>query len=208
MPKKRNKAGTRKVNKKIIIVCEGAKDKSESAYFKELKRCCFFASNEIEVIIQDTETNTGKELVKIANSYRDKIYKDIDEAWVVYDKDGYSKHAETFDYAKHHNVKIAFSSISFETWILLHFGYTTRAFDKSENIISYLKHTYNFDYYKSDYDTFNKIKDKTETAIANAKKVNKFIMEGYPNSKIYELNPYTDVYKLIEELLSFKIHNL
>jgi len=51
MPKKRNKPGTRKVNKKIIIVCEGAEDKSESAYFKELKKYCFFASNEIEVII-------------------------------------------------------------------------------------------------------------------------------------------------------------
>ena len=75
--------------------------------------------------------------------------------WVVYDKDGYSKHAETFDYAKRHNVKIAFSSISFETWILLHFGYTTRAFEKSEKIISYLKHKYHFDYSKNDYDTFN-----------------------------------------------------
>jgi len=106
------------------------------------------------------------------------------------------------------NVKIAFSSISFETWILLHFGYTTRAFDKSEKIISYLKHKYNFDYSKKDYETFNKIKDKTEIAIANAKKVNKVITEGHPNSKIYELNPYTDVYKLIAELLPFKKNNL
>ena len=204
MPRKRNKSGKRQVNKKISILCEGAKDKSESAYFKKLKNHYCFASREIEIIIEDTKVNTGRELVSKAIKLIDKAYKDIDEIWVVYDKDGYTQHQEAFRLAKSKNINIAFSSISFEMWILLHFDYTSRPFAKSEDIISYLHKKYKFTYQKNDSEIFSSIKNNIQQAIENAKKLDKFEKENNPNSPLYELNPYTDVYKLIEEILKFQ----
>jgi hypothetical protein len=49
-----------------------------------------------------------------------------DEIWVVYDKDGHPKQFEAFELSKKEDdygkiINIAFSSISFEVWILMHF---------------------------------------------------------------------------------------
>lgn len=43
MPKERKKSGSRSITEHIYILCEGAKDKSESAYFKAFIRSpgCF-----------------------------------------------------------------------------------------------------------------------------------------------------------------------
>ena len=58
----------------------------------------------------------------------------FDEVWVVFDKDGYTKHEEVFELAKNgaREVKIAFSSIAFEHWALLHFTKCSTAFPKSD----------------------------------------------------------------------------
>ena len=58
-----------------------------------------------------------------------------DEVWAVYDKDGHPKHKEAYDLALlkigDKIVNIAFSSISFEYWILLHFEENATAFERS-----------------------------------------------------------------------------
>ena len=152
MPKTRPKPGTRKVENKLLIFCEGAENKSESAYFKALIKNLKFPGEKIDLRVVDTKVNTGKELVKLAKQERE--FKN-DILWVVYDKDGYSQHAQTFDEAYRSGVKIAFSSISFEFWILLHFEYTTRAYEKSEDIIHDLKHDHDFNYDKSDKNVYS-----------------------------------------------------
>ncbi|WP_433810871.1 RloB family protein [Flavobacterium johnsoniae] len=62
----------------------------------------------------------------------DSVY---DEVWAVYDKDGHASHQEAVELAQitinNKNVNIAFNSISFEYWILLHFESNLTIFQKS-----------------------------------------------------------------------------
>jgi hypothetical protein len=57
------------------------------------------------------------------------------EVWAVFDKDGHPNHEEAFNLASTDiagkKVNIAFTSIAFEYWILLHFESNDTAFVKS-----------------------------------------------------------------------------
>ncbi|MGB0931640.1 MAG: RloB family protein, partial [Chitinophagales bacterium] len=59
-----------------------------------------------------------------------------DEVWAVFDKDGHPKHKKAFELAEKiiegKTVNIAFSSIAFEHWVLLHFEANKTEFLKSE----------------------------------------------------------------------------
>ena len=208
MPKPRT-TQIRSLKRRILILCEGKK--TEPYYFKGIKESEEFKykSLTMELIIHDTKKNTAKELVKetveiIKNSKREG--DPFDEAWVVFDKDGYTKHPEAFDTAKNNKkIKIAFSSISFEYWILLHFKYTTKAFSKADNIISEINKCYkklslpSYDKCANNYDI---LKKHTDTAIKHAIRSREFAkIEIDRGTKIYNLNPYTDVDILICTLL-------
>lgn len=198
MPKKRKKDGSRKVEKRLFIVCEGAKDKSEYAYLDSFKQDCRFAGNKAEVVLVDSDVNTGKELVHKAAESREFPQ---DAAWVVYDQDGYTKHRETFDLAGQEKVKVAFSAISFETWLLLHYEYTARPFLKSEEIIKYMKNKGYLEYSKSATDVYRKIKEKLDTAIENAARLRQAQFEtSGAGTPAYEMNPYTDFDKLLQAI--------
>lgn len=202
MPKKRKKPGTRKIQKRLFIICEGMADKSESAYFKSLLKDCNFVGDKVVVKVKDTNKNTGKELVREA--IKAKEFK-FDDAWVVYDMDGYTKHAETFSLANNKNIKIAFSAISFEYWILLHFEYTTKSFSKSEEIIKHLKTKKYIDYSKGDKSIYCQIKCNLEESIARAQNIRKSQLSSVSsNTPIYKINPYTNIDELINEILSLQ----
>lgn len=156
-----------------------------------------------------------------------------DEAWAVFDKNGHSHHEQAFELAKteieNKCVNIAFSSISFEYWILLHFEENRTAFNKSmcrrnhknkkefyycgtnehtndchgtkcvcgaiisKGFLAYENNTKNFK-----FEDFNQ---HLTQAIERAVK----LKNSYLNSTtpIYELNPYSDIYRLV-----FKLHQL
>lgn len=60
----------------------------------------------------------------------------FEEAWAVFDRNGHPAHAQAFNLAREpingRTVNIAFSSIAFEHWILLHFERNDTPFVKSE----------------------------------------------------------------------------
>jgi hypothetical protein len=197
LPKKRKKPGSRPIEKKLLIFCEGKKDKSESAYFKALIKDYKFPGNKIDVRVVDTRINTGKELVKLAKSEQEFPG---DKLWVVYDKDGYTQHAQTFDAAKRSNIQIAFSSVSFEFWILLHFEYTSRAYSKSDDIIHDLKHKHDFDYSKADKNLYSLTKNNIQKAKNGAMRIQKHQRNSCTHSKIYRFNPYTNINELILDI--------
>ena len=144
-------------------------------------------------------------LVKIAK--REREINNYNEVWVVFDKDGYTKHEEAFLYAKTHGVKVAFSSIAFEHWILLHYEPNRETFDKSQNVIDYLREKEYFTGYskKADISIYPRLKDRTKTAIENAAWLRMEMANNLAacDDKIYELNPYTTVDKLVIKLLDF-----
>ncbi len=200
MPKKRKEAGTRKVEKKIYILCEGADKHSEYAYLGALIKDTPIKGDKVQIELAPTKYNTGRELVEEASKKIDKKFKNIDEAWVVYDQDGYSLHKETFESAKEKGVKIAFSATAFEFWILLHYEYTTKHFPKSEDIIKELKDKNFIDYAKNSKDVYFLTKEKLPNAKQNAKKIRIEVEKYDGNKKIYERNPYTNLDLLIEEI--------
>jgi hypothetical protein len=196
MPKDRSrKRGKRKVNKRLFIVCEGKK--TEPYYFNKFIEGCNFRGKPVEVKVVKVKKNTARELVDKAESLREIPG---DEVWAVFDRNGYTKHKEAFQKAKNKRVSIAFSSISFEYWILLHFEYTTRAFSNSEKIIDYIKSKSYIDYKKSDETIYDSIKERTQTAATNAGKVRKYQSGNNPNLEVYELNPYTNVDELLDSI--------
>ncbi|MEE0999815.1 MAG: RloB family protein [Treponemataceae bacterium] len=202
MPKKRKQPGTRKYEKVIYILCEGADKHSEPAYFSSLIKNNPIKGNRVKVDIVKTEKNTGRELVQEASKKIEKDFKNIDEAWVVYDQDGYTKHAETFELAKTKNVNIAFTATAFEYWILLHYEYTSAIFPKSEDIIRYMTQKKYIDYKKASCDVYEKTANKLEIAMTNAHRLRRDKEITDYNIPIYKRNPYTNIDVLIEKILA------
>jgi lipopolysaccharide export LptBFGC system permease protein LptF len=195
MPKARPQPGARSIQGRLLVFCEGAKDKSESAYFKALINDRRNPDNRLEVKVIDTKKNTARELVKEAKRYKET---NKDQIWVVFDKDGYTLHAQAFDQAKANDIRIAFSSICFEYWILLHFCYTTRPFANSDELIAYIKLNYGYAYNKSNPLTYAETKHFLDQAKINANRCREYQLQSNPVHKpIYEMNPYTNVDDLV-----------
>jgi hypothetical protein len=136
-----------------------------------------------------------------------KEIKNYDEVWAVFDKDGYTKHEKAFDDAQKHGIKLGFSSIAFEHWILLHYEQNRTAFPKSQNVIDYLEDEGYFIGYskKAEISIYPRLKDLTQTAIENAAWLRMEMAKNLAacDNKIYELNPYTTVDELVMKLLDF-----
>lgn len=204
------------LKKTIYIVCEGTN--TEPNYFKAIREepdvyekydIEVYPSKEDQIKASKKEGESMRadavSLVKIAKREREK--KNYDEVWAVFDKDGYTKHKEAFSYAKKHGVNLAFSSIAFEHWILLHYQQNRTAFPKSQNVIDYLEQAGYFTGYskKADISIYPRLQSLTKTAIENAAWLRMEMAKNLAacENKIYELNPYTTVDELVMKLLDF-----
>ena len=153
-----------------------------------------------------------------------------DEVWAVFDLDGHPRQEEAFKLAevdidgKH--VNVAFSSIAFEHWILLHFERNNYPFSKSQCkdaedgnkvipcgtnihakdckgeycVSGYIaKNKYLPELSKgAEFHIYRYLEKFTERAMANAAWLSLFqAPEAYP----YEINPYSSVGTLVQKLL-------
>lgn len=191
----------RPVNKRILILCEGGK--TEPGYFKAIRNDKMLANQlaGLRIVIHDTKKNTAKELVAEAIALMKEARKEqnpYDEVWIVVDRDGYSKHPESFDRARATGINIGFSSTCFEFWILLHFEYTTAPFANCDAVIQRLRnHLPGYDKAENYYDT---LKPLIPQAIQRSQQ----IIEHWENvaaGQIWTYNPYSDVGILVNKLL-------
>jgi hypothetical protein len=202
MPKKQ-KRQQRDLKPRLHIFCEG--EKTEPNYLNGyIDR--YFPGTKL-TRVHETKKNTPVQLVNEAIA--EKTRRDIpeeDQFWVVYDRESpvkYSdaKHEEAYAKAKANGIKIAFSNVCFEVWLLLHFQATVPAFNTCDDLCkrSPLKK------YIPNYDKGAK-RNYTETEISNARKnavkLNKQTIAGADASwtKPYQWNPYTDVYMLLNAM--------
>jgi hypothetical protein len=190
----------------VFIACEGSN--TEPLYFEKLNEIMEDEDNYPYAITvypdKEVDENPKTDAIGLVNVAIERK-EDFDELWVVFDKDGYTKHKEAFELAKEHNINVAFSSISFESWVLLHFERCNVSFAKSANIIDEKFHNndrYLDDYAKSgDYNVYPKIQDRTKNAFENASWLRNWLNSNNHNYTIYEVNPYTDVDALVKKLL-------
>ncbi len=146
------------------------------------------------------------------------------EAWAVYDHDNFTDHQFAKEHANQVNVNIAFSSISFEEWILLHFERNEKAFCKSvckqkkQDIMcgtgahdddchgevcvgGHIREQKHIPLYGKNMDgLFAHLFDKHNLAIANAAWTRG--LHDNPDS-FWEYNPLTTVDRLIARLLDY-----
>lgn len=190
----------------IFIACEGRN--TEPNYFERI-------SEEVEednllsitVYPDRNEENPKTDALGLIREAQSRL-GEFDEVWAVFDKNGYTKHEEAFQLAAKlidgKRVNIAFSSISFEHWVLLHFEKDDTAYEKSQHIVEQ-KFRSNEEYYpeyhkRAEIDIYPRLRTLTDTAIENASWI-RFRRRGEINAKpIYELNPYTNVDELVKRL--------
>lgn len=146
------------------------------------------------------------------------------EAWIVFDKDMHPKLLKTFTEAAHTGVKIAFSSRSFEEWVLLHYQKDNRSFlateckDIKENptkcgsvvvpncnpvdcLTGHIRRLNFIPNYskKKDFDLYTTIKGRTEIAIVNSawQRFKNGCSLNVASQPLHGKNPYCDVDQLV-----------
>lgn len=206
---KRSKRKDLDTNRRILILCEG--EKTEINYFRgfkndvKLKRK--LASLDIEIYQPKDHSPIGLvqeayRRLKIAQKERNPY--DDGCVWIVFDRDGHAYVKETFMIAESSGVRIAFSSVCFEYWILLHYERTQHEFKScgkgEHNLIEYLKKY--LPHYEKGRDLFTKeFKSRLPTAIRNAHWLLQNKQEELQTKEIYDLWAYTNVFELVEILL-------
>lgn len=196
---RRRNTEQRKRNPFVIIGCEG-KNKTEKLYFKNFNsRQCMIKfskgnSTDPKGIVEDVIRFIKNNQIELEEN--DKVY-------AIFDTDvGQNKQQQIEEakrIAKENGVEIITSTPTFELWFLLHFGYTTKAFVSNNDLQNDLKKHIE-DYSKSD-NTYLSIKDLTEQAIMNAKKLEKYQIDKGQALDNENCNPYTATYKVVEELM-------
>jgi hypothetical protein len=211
---RQTKRKLRQLKQSIYIVCEGTN--TERIYFEAIAEqndvfekyaITVYPSEEDQIKASKKEGESIKtDAVNLVKLAKDEI-NNYDEVWAVFDKDGYTKHEKAFDDAQKHGIKLGFSSIAFEHWILLHYEQNRNSFLKSQNVIDYLEQAGYFTGYskKADISIYPRLQHLTQTAIENAAWLRMEMANNLAacDDKIYELNPYTTVDKLVIKLLGF-----
>ena len=198
---KRNRKN-RKTKENILFEFEG-KNKTEEIYFKN------FQKRENPYIIkfaygQDTDPVS---MIKTLISYMEK--EDIsqengDKIYCVFDADIDSNKQrginEAIKLASENGIEIIISIPCFELWYRLHYSYTSKVYLSNKEIINDLKKY--IPAYEKNIDIYEIIKDKTNKAIENSKKLEKEKIKN--GSKIININcnPYTSVYKPVEYIIN------
>jgi RloB-like protein len=240
----------RKTKTVLYIACEGTK--TEYHYFEALKESMDNDALEVRIYPDESDKLDLQSAHFVAKKHKKgmksvekplqglktdprslcdhviekcKREEGIDEAWIVMDKDGHSNLPLVFEKAQKAGIQIAFSSISFEHWLLLHFEQNKTAFAKSdckdkegrylkcgqdlhENdckgvrcVASHIRmKKYISDYDKKTTTLFHQTQSLLSVAFENAASVRNLYPQGIA---IYDKNPYTDVDVLVKRLLDF-----
>lgn len=204
----------------IFIACEGH---TELYYFGAVREIVNVSPTyAVRVELLELTGGTRQDplgLVQTAKLINDE--EDYDEVWVVFDKDRDRNTAvqEAFEFASANNIHVAYSSIAFEHWILLHFEKNNTPFERSDCesrgdvcqcngqrcVVTYLRQQHYPNYQKGSVRLYGTVAPLNMDAIENAawlKFRNRHSLG--PHQEIhhpYTLNPHTDVDHLLTRLL-------
>ena len=174
-------------NKTLAIVCEG---ETERIYFQNYKE----RGSGLKINVVNPGGTDPESLVEVACKQREE------EIWCVFDVD--KNKDEKIKKAKKKGgsrIKICLSNPCFELWYLLHFQHN-KDIMSAEQINDTLK-KYLCDYSKKN-NIFDRIKEKRNRAISNARKLNRAHEKNKTELLSTKSNPSTQVFKLVEFILS------
>jgi hypothetical protein len=183
----------------ILVICEGRK--TEPHYIRGLCEAKRINLANVNVIAGDHETD-GMSLVRKAQAHF-RADNDYDAVFVVCDDDGAPlDRARQLAQTRMENSEGAAISVEviatrpcFEFWLLLHFEYTTRAYEGASEVIRDLRRHLP-DYQKADRLIFSKVSAGLDMARDRAIRLERDIAASGATS------PLTDMEQLIRQLLS------
>jgi len=131
----------------FLVVTEGKK--TEPNYYKALRQNLRLSSADVEIVHPPATdpVSLTEEAIKLRNARNSDARKGdgvvYDEVWVIFDLETTHDErrklaAEAARIAKKESVNFAFSDPAFEYWLLLHFEYTTSAFEDCDAVINRL----------------------------------------------------------------------
>ncbi len=190
---------------RVLIVCEDSK--SSANYLQDLSRELNLNAVKVEGERCGSAPSSVLQFAQeqYANSLKDR--NAYDRVYCVFDRDQHPCFDATLQAIaeiKSKNILVAITTTPcFEFWLLLHFVYDTSPYQPSgnksscDNANARLKLHW-ADYGKSKRGIYTFTKDKTQTAVTNAKQL------ASENLKTGSNNPQTNLHELIEYLQSIK----
>lgn len=196
--RKRNVAN--KERKSIVTIgCEG-KNKTETNYLKNFssRECIikFSTGNRTDPVGMAEDLVRFMGLEDISPKYGDKIYLLID---IDFNQNKQELINEAREICNKHGIELIVSNPTFEYWYILHFGITNKSYQSSRQAKAALKKLINN--YTESMNVFKFLSDKTNMAISNAKQIEKLQLDSGQDLYSEKCNPYTGVYKVVEELI-------
>jgi len=182
--------------RRVLIVCEDSK--SSRYYFESFKQAVY---ERAELVALGAGMNTDS-LVEHAITCRDKatrVRKPYTHVWCVFDRDSFplGNYHRAFELAHANGIKVAWANEAFELWYLLHFNYHDTGISRADYKAK-LKQS-GLEYDKADKTIYAQVKDRQDTAIKNARKLERHwndMGKQFPERE----NPSTGVHKLVEFL--------
>ncbi len=194
----------RRTNPRILIICEGL---TERNYFTAIKQDPDYKRHlaAVSVDVLEAKNNDPLQIVNETIQRKKKASQEGNEynhVWVVFDHDHRPSRRKAYDLAVKNELGVAFSSIAFEYWYLMHFKQTSKAFMEADTLISELRKFFP-EYEKVRQNDFARLKDNLSDAFINTgwlkSQMSHFLNEGY---HLTDLNPHTDVDDLVSLLIS------
>lgn len=190
-----------RISKRVILVSYEGKNKTEDIYLGNYNgRNNNYVIRKVPGNDTDPISLVEHTLVKVKEESLDLTGDD--RAFCMFDTDVKPAKnlqiSEAIRLAIKNNIIPIVSAPCVEVWFLLHYRYSTAQYSSNEEAIDELK-KYCAGYNKS-YDIYPLIFGNTSKAISNAKKLEKFQLENGRKLQSVEANPYTEVYKIMEEI--------
>jgi hypothetical protein len=185
-----------KSRRRVLIVCEDSKSS-----------CLYFGAFGIdreraEVMTVGTGKNTDSLMEEAIDRKKsaEKRHEPYNQVWSVFDRDSFplANYSRAFELASANGIKVAWANEAFELWYLIHYNYHVSGISR-DDYGQKLAACGIADYSKADAGTYSKVLAHQETAIRNAKKLEKHWREmgkRFPERE----NPSTGVHKLVEFL--------
>lgn len=183
------------VNERILILCEGI---TEYMYAKSLQRDLprvLQRSISVEIIFQSQNDPRSLALnarKKVKMAHRDR--NPYDAVWLFFDNDNSPNLAEAFRIINKEGFRVAYTSICFEHWFILHFESCGRPFNSGQEALKYLQKLWP-GYHKTRSNPYIELKDKLDHAVKRAELL---VRNPAEHREIFEINPYFSVQELID----------
>jgi len=197
---KRTKRGHKTIRRRVLILCEGQTEKNYFQAIKEhpdYKQQLLAVHPRVVVAKNPSPDQIVQEAIARVRKAREEGNA-YDKIWVVFDHDHHTQRFSAYEHALRQGFGIGFSAIAFETWYLLHFERSARAYESAEALLAALFKHYP-GYQKARQNDFTYLKGRLQQALENATWLKDQVAAAEKHTT--NCNPWTDVDHLVRELI-------